>query len=259
MSRAEQHERARREFTRQAEPLSRSAVFAAGGLLGRIAALVAAAPAEHVLDVACGPGLVASRLAQDAGAVVGVDLTPAMLERARELCAERGQTNVRFECAAAEALPFEDASFDVVVSRLAFHHFDDPAAALDEMVRVARPGGRIAVFDITTSEDPAEAALHNALETLRDPSHARALAATELDALLASRALEPIGAEAWSASRRFEEWIAITGAEERAAPIEQVMRALAQAGIRAGLGLRIEEGAVAFDHHWVGRVARVPR
>src|SRR4029079_3322625 len=125
------------------------------------------------LDVACGPGIVVEALARDAGGVVGCDLTPEMLEKARQRCAAAKLTNVRFVPGRAEALPFEDAEFDVVVSRSALHHFLDPAATLREMARVLRPGGRMVTVDVMASEDPAEAALHNALEILRDPSHVR--------------------------------------------------------------------------------------
>jgi ubiquinone/menaquinone biosynthesis C-methylase UbiE len=70
-------------------------------------------------------------------------------------------------------LPFEDASFDTVVSRSAVHHFPDPAAAFREMARVVRVGGRVITVDVQSAETADEAALHNALEILRDPSHVR--------------------------------------------------------------------------------------
>jgi SAM-dependent methyltransferase len=81
------------------------------------------------------------------------------------------------------ALPFEDASFRVVTTRFAFHHFLDPAAVLREMVRVCAPRGRIVVVDDYASEEPAKAAEFNRLEKLRDPSHVRALTLSELKGL----------------------------------------------------------------------------
>src|SRR5436190_1162750 len=83
----------------------------------------------------------------------------------------------------AARLPFPDAQFDVVVSRFAFHHFDDPAAVAREMARVSRPGGLVAVIDMA-AEDGRIAARRDELERIRDPSHTRALEPSELTGLL---------------------------------------------------------------------------
>jgi SAM-dependent methyltransferase len=80
-------------------------------------------------------------------------------------------------------LPFADAVFSIVVSRFAFHHFQDPAAVLAEMRRVCRVGGRVVVADLMASPDPAKAAAFHRMEMLRDPSHAHALTLDELRAL----------------------------------------------------------------------------
>jgi SAM-dependent methyltransferase len=78
------------------------------------------------------------------------------------------------------ALPYDDSSFTIVVTRYAFHHFLDPLAVLQKMVRVCAPGGRVVVVDVCASEDLAKAAEFNRLERLRNPSHARNLSLTEL-------------------------------------------------------------------------------
>src|SRR5947208_970387 len=105
-------------------------------------------PGSRVLDVACGPGLVALRLAEVAGHVTGLDLTPAMLDKARELQRQRGLQNLSWRPGRADALPYPGGSFDAAVTRFSFHHLTDPAAALAEMVRVCRPGGRVVVCDV---------------------------------------------------------------------------------------------------------------
>jgi SAM-dependent methyltransferase len=114
---------------------------------------------------------------------------PAMLERARRLAADKGVTNVAWRQADVYPMPYEDGSFTIVTTRFSCHHFLDPAAVLQEMVRVCAPGGRIVVVDDYASEDPAKAAAFNRLEKLRDPSHSRALSLTELKGLFGTAGL----------------------------------------------------------------------
>src|SRR5215510_10290595 len=135
---------------------------------------------ERALDVACGPGLLARAFAPHVREYVGVDLTPAMVEKASAITRDAGITNAQFEIGDALRLPFTANTFDLVLSRLALHHMPDPRRAVREMARVLRPGGRLGVFDMTTSEITAESAYHNRVERLRDPSHARALPLSEL-------------------------------------------------------------------------------
>jgi SAM-dependent methyltransferase len=110
-------------------------------------------------------------------------MTPAMLDRARALAAEKGVDNVTWREGDVSALPWPDAAFTIVVTRFAVHHFSDPSAVLRQMVRVCAPGGRIVVVDTCASPDPAKAARFNRLEKLRDPSHVRALSLGELQGL----------------------------------------------------------------------------
>src|SRR5215217_4164781 len=98
---------------------------------------------DTVLDVACGPGLITCAFAQVAQRVVGADLTPAMLERARHLQTEKGLHNLAWDIAAGESLPYRDESFSLVISRYSFHHFLQPNVVLAEMIRVGRSGGRV--------------------------------------------------------------------------------------------------------------------
>src|SRR5262245_3882492 len=95
-------------------------------------------PESVVLDVACGPGMVACAAAQLARRVTGIDLTPAMLEQARALQAKLGLTNVEWRVGEAANLPFDDAAFDVVLTRYSAHHVADPDLVFAEMLRVAR-------------------------------------------------------------------------------------------------------------------------
>lgn len=174
------------QFTSQAEPFaSLHTARSDADILRLIREAARVGTGSNVLDVACGPGLVTLHLAEVAGQVTGLDLTPAMLDKARELQRERSLANLLWDLGRADALPYPDASFDAVVTRFSFHHLMDPARALSEMLRVCRPSGRVVVCDVytTTAEQAAE---YDRLERLRDPSHVRALRLEELRALLAT-------------------------------------------------------------------------
>ena len=105
---------------------------------------IGVAPGEDVLDVACGTGNAALRAAQAGGRVVGVDLTPELLEDGRRLAAEAG-VEIEFLEGDAEALPVADASFDVVVSVMGCMFAPRHRVAAAELARVLRPGGRLCV------------------------------------------------------------------------------------------------------------------
>jgi SAM-dependent methyltransferase len=158
------------QFTRQAVPFVE--IHARDGaavhhLLIDTAGITAA---DYVLDVACGPGLVACEVAKVAKHVTGIDLTPAMIDQAKARQQSSGLANLTWVVGDACPLPFPDAAFSRVITRYSFHHFSDPAGVFAEMVRVCHPGGRLTVADVfTTSAEQAEA--YDRLEQLRDPSH----------------------------------------------------------------------------------------
>jgi arsenite methyltransferase len=109
------------------------------------------APGERVIDIGSGGGLdamVAARAVGGDGAVVGVDMTPAMLERARRNAEAAGLTNVEFREGLAEQLPVPDGWADLVISNGVLNLVPDKVAAYEEITRVLRPGGRIQIADV---------------------------------------------------------------------------------------------------------------
>ncbi len=174
----------RDQFTRQAIPFSTANPITDVGALGMVIDAAAPGPDDTLLDVACGGGIVVCAFAPHVRHAIGIDMTSAMLDRARRLAAEKGIANVTWREGDVSSLPWPDGSFTIVVTRFAVHHFPEPEAVLREMVRVCAPGGRIVVVDTMASADPAKAAAFNHLEKLRDPSHVRALPLAELRGLL---------------------------------------------------------------------------
>jgi ubiquinone/menaquinone biosynthesis C-methylase UbiE len=145
---------------------------------------------DQVLDVACGPGLVACAFAPHARQVTGIDITPAMIEQARRLQGEKQLKNLAWQVGDVLPLPFPEASFSVVLTRYSLHHFLHPEVVLAEMVRVCRPGGRVLVADVVLSPEKAQA--YNRMEKLRDPSHTHALTYPEMAGLIGASGLTNI-------------------------------------------------------------------
>jgi len=175
------------QFTRQAVPFSTATAIKDEAALRLIVEFSGAGPDDTVLDVACGGGLVVCAFAKTVRHATGIDLTPAMLEQARKNQAAQGLTNVTWKQGDVLPLSFPDASFSIITSRFAFHHFLDPLAVLKEMKRVATPGGKVMVVDSAPAPDRADA--FNRVEKLRDPSHVRAMPADEHKSLYAKAGL----------------------------------------------------------------------
>lgn len=120
-------------------------------------------PGEHVVDVGCGAGLdtlIAARMVGPTGHVIGVDITPEMLEKARRSGSELGLSNVEFREGLAEDLPIPDDWADVIISNGVLNLMPDKARALKEMARVLKPNGRLQIGDILVEKPvPAEARL----------------------------------------------------------------------------------------------------
>jgi len=116
---------------------------------------------EQVVDVGCGAGIdsfIAANKVGAAGRVIGVDMTPAMLERARGSATKGKFTNVEFRQGYGEALPVPDGWADVVISNGVLNLMPDKAAALGEMARVLKPGGRLQIGDILVQKEVPQAA-----------------------------------------------------------------------------------------------------
>jgi ubiquinone/menaquinone biosynthesis C-methylase UbiE len=145
---------------------------------------------DGVLDVACGPGLLACEFALHAKNVTGIDITPKMIEQAKKLQQDKGLTNLTWQVGDVLPLPFADSLFSVVVTRYSFHHFLNPGAVLAEMVRVCKPGGKVMVIDVV--QPPDKAVAYDQLEKLRDPSHTHALTFPEMDTIIEASGLSNI-------------------------------------------------------------------
>lgn len=246
------------EFTRQAQTFATWAEKVDADVGARFGGALGEAARGRLIDIACGPGVVTAALAPNAASVVAFDATDEMLAKAKARCAKAGLSNVEFKSGDAEHLPFADAQFDGAVTRAALHHFAEPQNALNEMFRVLRPGGVAVIADVTSSENADESQLHNAIERLRDPSHTRMLPALALDGAARQAGFRDLQAATWDMDRELEEWLAIVSDPVRSDPVRIVVRALAESGRGAGIGLSIKDGQVVFCHRWVFLKATKP-
>lgn len=242
----------KKEFTRQAKSMQESQLFTNTEIIERIRSTVLQKGEDsRVLDLGCGPGILTTAIGSSVTEVIAMDVTPKMIEHARSKSQERGLDNVQFTVCEVENLPFQKATFDVIITRLTLHHFDSPAQAVAEINRALRIGGRLVIADIVSSENRCEAELHNALEILRDPSHVKMMSFQAIRDLVESLKLTVIDIQQWRNEREFEEWTQITNAPERAKPLFTVMKNLAETGLSAGINLRSTGSSIKFDHNWV--------
>lgn len=180
----------------------------------------------RALDVACGPGTFARAIAPRVRAITGVDLTLAMLSLAEETFSNVSLT-CNFVCADATRLPFLSQSFDLVTCGYAFHHMPDPGAALAEMARVVRPGGRVALLDIVTPANASQEA-NSRIERARDPSHVDALQLEQIRKLFAGQGLRACTEETSETRREFDNWMSVVNAAP-GSPVYNETRALMKA------------------------------
>ena len=167
----------RDRFDKIAENYATSEVHSMSPTIRLLHQLVNLEPGASVCDVACGAGHLALSFATRAGRLVGVDPAPSMLSAFRRLAAERGREVETVE-AYAESIPLRGHQFDLVVSRLAPHHFDDVDRAVAEMVRLTKIGRRVAIIDLEGHENAEIDEFNHKLELLHDPTHVRSYTAT---------------------------------------------------------------------------------
>lgn len=196
------------QFAPQAAAYVTSAVHVAGEDLDAVEAFAAREHPTLAVDLGAGGGHVAYRLCRHADKVIAIDLSEAMLTAVRAEATRRGLLNIETRNAAAERLPLEDASCDLVVSRFSAHHWRDWRAGLHQARRILRPGANAIFIDVVS---PGHAPFDTHLQTvelLRDVSHVRDYTEGEWSA-----ALEDAGFRVRSTQRRrlrmeFDSWVA---------------------------------------------------
>lgn len=187
-----------------------SPVHAAGPDLARARVLVRESLPRNgsALDVGCGAGHLSFALAPLLARVVALDPSAEMLATVRETARGRGLSQIETLTGIAEALPFQDGSFDLVCTRYSAHHWTNLTLALAEMQRVLTPGGRLLLIDIQGEEDALVDSHLQTIELLRDRSHVRNRSVLEWASLLAGAGFCDVSHEALPTSIDFATWVA---------------------------------------------------
>lgn len=242
---AAQLARSRRQFGPAAAAYGASAGHAQGDELRRVAELAAEAPLTGVaLDVATGGGHTAFALAPYLRAVVAADVTPEMLDETARGAASRGLANITTQIADAHALPFADASFDLVTCRIAPHHFSALPLALREMARVTTPGGRVLIVDSVVPDAPDLALFLNHIERLRDPSHVRSLTEPEWRELFVDSGLVIEEAARYRRTHAYAPWVERMSVPPEARARIDAAFLDADERTRAAFGITVDNGQV---------------
>ncbi len=206
-----------RFFSKHAERYSKSQSFASGSDLAVLIEALEPKGTDEALDVATGTGFTAVSLAKKTRNVIGIDLTEEMLEQARALARSQGLTNVSFDLGDAMKMEYPDASFDIVTTRRATHHFDDLPRFLSEAKRVLKRGGKIGVVDMSPPKGAESFA--NRIERLRDSSHVEAFTPEAWGLMIARAGFRRISSEILDERVTFERWlypVELGGKEDRA-------------------------------------------
>lgn len=212
-------------------------------------------PGAQVLDLGTGTGLLALALAEELDAVaVGVDISPAMLERAEFFRLNRMPgvaKRVDFRLAAAQRLPFRNDRFDVVVCRMMLHLNRQPQRIFQEIWRVLKDQGTLVVADLLSADDPVRRATQNAIEERRNPTHVAAHSASQYRELVTGAGFKVEAEETVVFSRSLDDWLS----ELATNPADgAVVREMIEASLEtdaAGINARRHGDELLFDQRLV--------
>jgi ubiquinone/menaquinone biosynthesis C-methylase UbiE len=187
-------------------------VHATGADLDRLADLVNNSRISSALDLGCGAGHASFALARGgARRIVAYDLAAPMLEVVAAEAAARGYGQIETCAGPAERLAFEDATFDVVVTRYSAHHWLDVRRAVHEAARVLKPGGILVVIDVLAPENPLMDTVLQTVELLRDLSHVRNYREPEWREMFRSAGCSEPTVHRWKLPMEFSGWVARIG------------------------------------------------
>ncbi len=202
------YQQVQKQFGRAAEAYSISPDFAEGKDLVWLAEQAGPDLHASALDLGTGAGHASFALARCAGHIIGLDITPQMVQAASRNASERNIAHYRGSVGNAEHLPFPDESFSLVVCRYTGHHFHNPARVVREVARVLTAKGRLLVVDNTSPEDPVADRWINTAEVLRDPSHVREWSQSEWQQYFQEAGLSFAVTHTWLKMIEFDDWVA---------------------------------------------------
>jgi ubiquinone/menaquinone biosynthesis C-methylase UbiE len=239
-----------KQFTKTAEAFSTFAMRDTPEVLKEKVEFAKPQSTDAVLDIACGPGAFALAVAPRVHWVRGVDLTPEMLRRARAYQAEKQIRNAAFVQGDAEQLPFPAGTFYLVSCQCSFHHMPKPQLVLREMVRVAKPEGRLVIIDPLAPESDSKFEIYNRIEVLRDPSHTLTLRLTDFLRMFDEEGLETLRQSMRRRPRSFNNWMLRGGHAPGTKKYLETRKLMEQsmAGDKAGFAAQSQDEDIQIVH-----------
>ncbi len=255
----EHKQRVREQFGATAQEYVVSEKHRSGYDIGRLVELAEPESDDVALDIATGGGHTALALAPHVRHVVASDVTPKMLEAAEAFIGGNNVTNVSFELAEAERLPFDDASFEIVSCRIAPHHFADVPAFCREVARVLKPSGRFVLEDSFSPEDDELDRFINEIEWRRDRTHVRSYRIPEWTAWIEEAGLAVDVVEAFERRHEFDSWTARSRMPEDEKRVLKQLILDAPDRVKQFFSIEIEDGRVKSfaDHKFLLRARRL--
>lgn len=238
-------------FTMQAQEFEKPAMhFSNREYLDYCVSAIKPSTPDSILEVAAGTCACGRSLAPFAQTVTCLDTTSAMLEVGKREAEKSQLNNMVFVKGRAEELPFLDNSFDIVISRLAFHHFPDTEPPFQEMDRVLKTGGKLVLIDMEAPEE-ALRATRDKIESMRDPSHIKNLNQAEFLKLFADHSLSILKCDKTEIPVSLEKWMNLTKTPAiTRAKIISYMEANIKGEAKTGFSPFLKEGELFFHQNW---------
>lgn len=206
---------------------------------------------DSVLEIASGTCACGRAIAPYSKSVVCLDMTPAMLSIGKMASEKDGIENITFVLGDAAGLPFPDNSFDIVLSRLAFHHFPDVKQPFAEMVRVLKPCGKLVLIDMESAEQSLRETEDN-IERMRDPSHVHNLSKNEMLELYRKHGFSVTCCEVIRMPMVLQNWLNHTKTPELIQnKIKTLMHNELSGKKKTGFSPYCRGGEILFDQRWL--------
>lgn len=206
-------------------------------------------PTDSILEVASGTCICGRALAPLVKNVTCVDATQTMLDIGKKAAHDAHLLNMSFTNGYAENLAFKNDNFDIVISRLAFHHFSDTVVTFKEMARVLKPNGKLVIVDMIANENSSQ--IQNQIEKMRDNSHTKALTKAEMDSLFISNNFKIDKFYKLTVTKNLNNWLSLTNtSENEKEKIIKLLQSDIANKIKTGFFPYIKNNEIYFKHTW---------
>ena len=244
-------------FTAQAQDFeNKNMNFSKQEYLAYTVRCVAPAPSDCVLEAAAGTCACGRSIAPFVTSVICLDATPAMLAVGKAEAEKSGMKNMQFINGYVEDMPFENKYFDIVINRLAFHHFTDMEKPFSEMNRVLKIGGKLVIIDMEAAEESLRE-IEDKIETMRDPSHIKNRSQDEFLFLYEKYGYTVTKQEATTIPVSLAAWLALTNTPYNIGKeIEDLLNAEMRNGNSTGFRPYMHNGEMYFEQRWVLFIGR---